>query len=201
MFSVEFDANIALSIWWFQAVTSLQTAMLAYSGTFLLPTSWGMPNIGRTETEAMLAGVGRNHPNDHFLQIPRVDNVARCYVCELVPGLKNAMLDFTGVWFCRPLALGPRGPLARCLRHRAGPVLRVGATGQRRCGQRCSGGAHGVSQGERHHGFFSDGSSEDSANMLVYNLENWWNVFVLFLDKDLDPFPIDSAYTLLKNMG
>ena len=97
MFSVEFDANIALSIWWFQAVTSLQTAMLAYSGTFLLPTSWGMPNIGRTETEAMLAGVGRNHPNDHFLQIPRVDNVARCYVCELVPGLKNAMLDFTGV--------------------------------------------------------------------------------------------------------
>ena len=71
--------------------------MLAYSGTFLLPTSWGMPNIGRTETEAMLAGVGRNHPNDHFLQIPRVDNVARCYVCELVPGLKNAMLDFTGV--------------------------------------------------------------------------------------------------------
>ena len=41
MFSVEFDANIALSIWWFQAVTSLQTAMLAYSGTFLLPTSWG----------------------------------------------------------------------------------------------------------------------------------------------------------------
>ena len=65
MFSVEFDANIALSIWWFQAVTSLQTAMLAYSGTFLLPTSWGMPNIGRTETEAMLAGVGRNHPNDH----------------------------------------------------------------------------------------------------------------------------------------
>ena len=98
MFSVEFDANIALSIWWFQAVTSLQTAMLAYSGTFLLPTSWGMPNIGRTETEAMLAGVGRNHPNDHFLQIPRVDNVARCYVCELVPGLKNAMLDFTGVY-------------------------------------------------------------------------------------------------------
>ena len=56
-----------------------------------------MPNIGRTETEAMLAGVVRNHPNDHFLQIPRVDNVARCYVCELVPGLKNAMLDFTGV--------------------------------------------------------------------------------------------------------
>ena len=56
-----------------------------------------MPNIGRTETEAMLAGVGRNHPNDHFLQIPRVDNVARCYVCELVPGPKNAMLDFTGV--------------------------------------------------------------------------------------------------------
>ena len=97
MFSVEFDANIALSIWWFQAVTSLQIAMLAYSGTFLLPTSWGMPNIGRTETEAMLAGVGRNHPNDHFLQTPRVDNVARCYVCELVPGLKNAMLDFTGV--------------------------------------------------------------------------------------------------------
>ena len=99
MFSVEFDANIALSIWWFQAVTSLQTAMLAYSGAFLLPTSWGMPNIGRTETEAMLAGVGRNHPNDHFLQIPRVDNVARCYVCEFVPGLKNAMLDFTGVDF------------------------------------------------------------------------------------------------------
>ena len=65
----------------------------------------------------------------------------------------------------------PRGPLARCLRHRAGPVLRVGATGQRRCGQRCSGGADGVSQGERHM-FFSDGSSEDSANMLVYNLEN-----------------------------
>ena len=56
-----------------------------------------MPNIGRTETEAMLAGVVRNHPNDHFLQIPRVDNVARCYVCELVPGLKNAMVDFTGV--------------------------------------------------------------------------------------------------------
>ena len=90
---------MALSIWWFQAVTSLQTAMLAYSGTFLLPTSWGMPNIGRTETEAMLAGVGRNHPNDHFLQIPKVDNVARCYVCEFVPGLKNAMLDFTGVDF------------------------------------------------------------------------------------------------------
>ena len=100
MFSVEFDANIALSIWWFQAATSLQTAMfIAYSGTFLLPTSWGMPNIGRTETEAMLAGVGRNHPNDHFLQIPRVDNVARCYVCELVPGLNNAMLDFTGVLY------------------------------------------------------------------------------------------------------
>ena len=94
MFSVEFDANIALSIWWFQAVTSLQTAMLAYSGTFLLPTSWGMPNIGRTETEAMLAGVGRNHPNDHFLQIPRVDNVARCYVCELVPGLKKSYVRF-----------------------------------------------------------------------------------------------------------
>jgi hypothetical protein len=94
MFSVEFDANIALSIWWFQAVTSLQTAMLAYSGTFLLPTSWGMPNIGRTETEAMLAGVGRNHPNDHFLQIPRVDNVARCYVCESVPGLKKRYVRF-----------------------------------------------------------------------------------------------------------
>ena len=94
MFSVEFDANIALSIWWFQAVTSLQTAMLAYSGTFFLPTSWGMPNIGRTETEAMLAGVGRNHPNDHFLQIPRVDNVARCYVCESVPGLKKRYVRF-----------------------------------------------------------------------------------------------------------
>ena len=77
--------------------------MFAYSGKFLLPTSWGMPNIGRTETEAMLAGVGRNHPNDHFLQIPRVDNVARCYVCELVPGLKNAMLDFTGVYNCAPV--------------------------------------------------------------------------------------------------
>ena len=118
MFSVEFDANIALSIWWFQAVTSLQTAMLAYSGTFLLPTSWGMPNIGRTETEAMLAGVGRNHPNDHFLQIPRVDNVARCYVCELVPGLKNAMLDFTGVFFCENYqhfihSLGQKSKLVR----------------------------------------------------------------------------------------
>ena len=53
-----------------------------------------MPNIGRTETEAMLAGVGRNHPNDHFLQIPRVDNVARCYVCELVPGLKKRYVRF-----------------------------------------------------------------------------------------------------------
>ena len=53
-----------------------------------------MPNIGRTETEAMLAGVGRNHPNDHFLQIPRVDNVARCYVCELVPELKKRYVRF-----------------------------------------------------------------------------------------------------------
>ena len=100
MFSVQFDANIALCIWWFQAVTSLQTAMLAYSGTFLLPTSWGMPNIGRTETEAMLAGVGRNHPNDHCLQIPRVDNVARCYVCELVPGLKKRYVRFHRCIFC-----------------------------------------------------------------------------------------------------
>ena len=97
MFSVEFNANIALSIFWFQAVTSLQTAMLAYSGTFPLPTSWGMPKVGRTEPEAMLAGVGKNEQNDQFLQIPRSEDVARCYVCELVPGLDCAMLDFAGV--------------------------------------------------------------------------------------------------------
>ena len=62
MFSVEFDANIALSIWWFQAVTSLQTAMLAYSGTFLLPTSWGMPNIGRTENRGYVSRCWQKSP-------------------------------------------------------------------------------------------------------------------------------------------
>ena len=33
-----------------------------------------------------------------FSKSPGVEDVARCYVCELVPGLENAMLDFTGVY-------------------------------------------------------------------------------------------------------
>ena len=77
--------------------------------------------------------------------------------------------------FCRPLALGPRGPnrhaacvivqvlfcvLAQLDKDAVAKDAQVGPAG------------YGVSQGERHHGFFSDGSSEDSADMLVYNLEN-----------------------------
>lgn len=76
-------------------------------------------------------------------------------------------------------ALGPRGPnrhaacvivqvlfcvLAQLDKDAVAKDAQVGPTG------------YGVSQGERHHGFFSDGSSEDSADMLVYNLENWWNL-------------------------
>ena len=94
MFSVEFDANIALPF----VVPSGDKSPDSYVSLFWYISFTHIPGNAKyweDGNRAMLAGVGRNHPNDHFLQIPRVDNVARCYVCELVPGLKNAMLDFT----------------------------------------------------------------------------------------------------------